>query len=74
MLRVIFVTVPAMWLAIYEVYRFKEFLHASRGVEIHPLVYMLMLVVAASVAYEGTFWDVRRDMKAHARNANQRSN
>lgn len=60
-------TLPAIWLAAYGVFRLKEYLILSRGVVLHPLLYQFMLLVACWAALQLTYGDILRELRARSR-------
>ena len=71
LLRFFLITGPTLWLVAYLIYKGNRYLYVSRGVVVHPLVYMLTRVVALSLVLSLTARDVIRELRTSVRKPNQ---
>lgn len=71
LLRFFLITGPTLWLVAYLIHKGNKYLYLSRGVVVHPLVYMLTMVVALSLVLSLTAGDIIRELRASARKPNQ---
>jgi hypothetical protein len=73
LLRFFLVTGPILWLVAYLIYKGKDYLHVSRGVVVHPLVYELIMVVALSLMLSLTAGDILWQIRESSRKSDQGS-
>jgi hypothetical protein len=73
LLRFFLLTGPALWLTGYGVYKLMEWLRTSRGTNINPLIYELVMVLAVTFVVWLTAGDILRELRKRNPTHNQQT-